>query len=129
MPTPQQAAITSAQNLAGIAAQAEILNNAIAAWLLDYNQNIWDTYWAAMATVTVQADGSLATTNDSTVNNTHPINVPSATPLLISRNALITLKTAVGVLATAFSQAAGTVAMPNQSIVQSCALAAPNTLG
>ena len=120
MPTPQQNAVTSAINLAALANQAEQLNNAIVAWLTDYNQNIWDTYWAQMATVTVEADGSLAGSNDTTPNNAHPINVPAATPLLIARNNLITLKTAIGTLATVFTQAGGAVPMPTQTIVQTC---------
>ncbi len=58
--------------------------------------------------------------------NTDPISVSSG--ILPTRNALITLKTAVATLQTVISQASGTVTMQNQAIIQSCALVSPNTI-
>lgn len=129
MPTPQQQAVASAQNLAALAAQVIHLGNAIDSWLKDYNQNIWDTYWNAMPTAAISTDGTIAGSNDVSPNAAHPINVPVATPLLMSRNQLITAKTAVSTLQTLFAQAGGTLTVPNQAIVQTCALIAPNTIG
>lgn len=129
MPTPQQQAINSAQNLSALAAQAIHLSNAIDSWLKDYNQNIWDTYWNAMPTAAINTDGTIAASNDVSATATHPINVPATTPLLMTRNALITAKTAMSTLQTLFAQAGGTLTVPNQAIIQSCSLVAPNTLG
>ncbi len=129
MPTPQQNAITSAQNLLLLGSQATTLLNGIVAWEADYAVNNWANYWTNMATVTVNADGSLATTNDSTPNTAHPINVPSVSPLLVSETTLVNLKTALATLQTAFIQAGGTVTLTAQAVATSCAQASPNTLG
>lgn len=102
--------------------------NGIIAWEADYVVNNWANYWTNMATVTVNSDGSLATTNDSTPNTAHPINVPTAGPLLVSETVLVNLKTALATLQTAFTQAGGTVTLTAQSVATSCAVAAPNTL-
>lgn len=129
MPTPQQNAIAAAQNLLTLGAQATTLLNGIVAWQADYSVNNWANYWANMATVTVNADGSLASSNDATPNTAHPINVPTVGPLLVAETVLVNLKSALTTLQTAFTQAGGTVTLTAQSVATSCAQASPNTLG
>lgn len=79
-------------------------------------------------TLSANYNGSTASAagwNTSTPNSAHPIFAPY---LLLSRNSLITAKTALSTLQTVFSQAAGTVTMPNQTILQTAAILAPGTL-
>ncbi len=127
MPTPQQNAVTSAENLVSISSQILRTGIAVQAWLADYNQNNWNTYWAAMATIAVNPDGGLAATNDAAPNPANLINVPPTGPLLISSNTLSALQKIVTTLSEALLQTGGTVALPTPAIIQTLVQAAPNT--
>jgi len=128
MPTPQQNAVTSAQNLVAIGNQILTIGIRVQSWLTDYDQNNWGTYWAAMATVPVNSDGSVAATNDVTPNPANPINVPTAGPLLVSANALKSLQEVVATLSAALLQTGGNIALPTPAIVQTLVQTSPNTV-
>lgn len=121
MNTPQNNAIASAQALASIMGQYISLMNSINAYLTDYNINVWDTYWAQLPTAAVSADGTIGSA-DGTPTSTHPITVPSGSPLLMTRNQLITAKALAGTLQTLYTQAGGTLNVPNQSPATTAAI-------
>ena len=110
-------------------AQYQHFVNACNSWSADEAKNNWAAYWNSMATVTVNADGSLAGTNDGTVNNAHPINVPAASPLLISANQLTNGLNLLITLASVATWTSGVITAPNQNPVLTAAALAPNTLG
>jgi hypothetical protein len=128
MSTPQANAITSAQNLVALNSQAIQLYNNATAYLADYNQNNWANYWQNMATVVINSDGSVASTNDSTPNTAHPINVPTGSPLLLSEGSLVNAKVFIAQFVTFMTQSSGTITMPAQNNLTSAAVVAPNTL-
>lgn len=115
----QSAALTAAQNLVNLIQQFEQLSNSVDAYMKAYNQAVYDSQWQAMATVNVNADGSPAGTNDGTPNNAHPINLPTVSPLLVSRNNLINGVAMLQQFQTFMTQAGGTITMPAQSNVKS----------
>lgn len=128
MPTPQQQAIVSAQNLQALAAQVIHITNAADAWLKDYNQNLWDTYWNALPTAPINADGTISATLDTDPVAGHPIAVPSQAPLLISRTQLVNAQAAMAALQSILQTENQQVTTPAQAIVKTLALLAPNTL-
>lgn len=89
--SPQLTAIGMANQAIAIGQQLAALDDAIGAFLGQYNAIIPDTQWSAMATATTATDGSISQTPDGTPNNAHPITVGSINK---SRNQLISLITA-----------------------------------
>lgn len=125
MQTPQSNACASATNLAALMGQYAAFMKAVNQWLTDYNQNTWDTYWAQLPTAATNADGTIGAA-DGTPTSTHVITVPSGSPLNMTRNQLITAKALLSSLQTLYSQAGGTLTVPNQAPAQTAALIAPN---
>ena len=126
MQTPQANAITAAQQLASIMSAYVNLMSQINSWMTDYNQNNWDTYWQHMATVSINTDGSRAASNDGSPTNTNPLTLPVGSPILFTRNSLITAKALATTLQTLYSQAGGTLTVPNQAPQVTAAILAPN---
>lgn len=88
--TKQALAIAAAQQVASLMLQLKVAHDAVNAFLTTYNDNSYDTTWQSLPTVTVNADGTVAQSNDATPNNAHPINVPASAPILVARNDLLT---------------------------------------
>ena len=115
----QTAALSAAQQLISLMAQFEQLSNNVDAFMKNYNQNTWDTFWSAMATVATNADGSPGTA-DGTPNTAHPISLTppgASTPLYVSRSSLINGVTMIQKYQTFMSQAGGTLALSAQANV------------
>lgn len=92
--TKQAAAIAAAQSVADYMRQLAGLHDAINGFMTTYTSNSYDTTWQSLPTTVFATDGTVGTA-DGTPNNAHPIGVPSAAPLLMARNDLLT---AVGCL-------------------------------
>jgi hypothetical protein len=90
----QQTAIAAAQTVASLMQQLRSIHDAVNAFMATNTNNSYDTTWVAFPTTVFASDGTVGTA-DGTPNNAHPISVPVATPLLVSRNDLLT---AVGCL-------------------------------
>lgn len=127
MNTPQVSACNSAVQLSQLMADYILFMKSINAWLNDYNQNTWDTIWAQLPTAATNADGTVGTA-DGTPMSTHVITAPSGSPLYVTRNQLITAKTLASTLATLYTQAGGSLTVPNQAAAQTASIIAPNTV-
>lgn len=108
--TKQQTAVAAAQAVASLMLQMAQLHDSVNAFLVKNANNTYDGQWATLPTAVFNADGTVGTT-DGTVNNAHPINVPTGAPLLVTRNDLLT---AVGCL-TNFQNFMNGVAVTTQT--------------
>lgn len=77
-----------------------------------------------MPTAATNADGTIGVA-DGSPNGANRITAPVGSPLLMSRNQLITAKALIDTLTTLYTQAGGTIAVPNQSPATTAALLAP----
>jgi hypothetical protein len=73
--TVQQGAIAAAQTLIGVMQQLQALRASAKAFVDQYNSEGWTARWNAMATATINADGSQ--TADGAPTAGHPITVGS----------------------------------------------------
>lgn len=125
MQTPQANAIKAAQSLASLMTSYVSFMNAVTAWRADNSVNTWDAIWVQMPTAATNADGTIGVPDVIPVS-TNRITVPAGSPLLMTRNQLITAKSLLDTLVTLYGQAGGTLAVPNQSPATTAALLAPS---
>jgi len=90
VPTPQSQAISGAEVLINAAESLMVVYNLMAALDNQWNDIGMATTLAAMQTASLNADGSLSTTVDTTPNTAHPI---VALPRALSSTQLAQIKT------------------------------------
>lgn len=108
--TKQQTAVAAAQTVSSLMLQMAQLHDAVNAFLVKNANVTYDSVWSTLPTAVFNADGTVGT-QDGTVNTAHPINVPAGTPILVSRNDLLT---ALGIL-TNFQNFMNGVAVTTQA--------------
>lgn len=128
MSTPQANAVQAAQTLANLCSQLIQLDKAMRAWLQDNANNNYDSLWITMPTAVINADGSIAGSNDGSPNGAHPINVPANAPLLMKRNDLVNGVDLLAKFRGFTTWTTGTIATPIQAPLITAALLAPNTI-